>query len=164
MSDSLTNSLVLMFAEKQKEGKDPEAAVLQVNSQLQQHRIHVDASSVKTAGLRNIAALHLTHVIKRVYRTSVSADLMVRVLHKAGHTLPHTAFAIERTYGPVTPLTLMDMLWRDDTFASACESDIYTALLEAGFDPEQVSNALNIRNKTKPSGDKKNTSQAAQFC
>ena len=145
MTDSLTNSLMLIFSEKVNAGQDPVTAVLQVNYQLARHRFYFDAQSANKAGLKNIAALHLTYVIKPAFRNSISAHTIARVLHKAGHSLQHTAFAIERTYGPVTPLTLIEMLCHEDAFASANETDIHAALLQAGFDYDQIFNALCIR-------------------
>ena len=147
MTDPLTDSLLLLFSEKVRERKDPVSAVTEVNEQLRHHRKSVDVGSAQQAGLRNIGALHLTHVIKRAYESHISAEMMVRVLSKAGHPLNATAFAIQRSYGPMTALTLIDLLQNDDVFSLASESDLYSALTETGFDQEQIVNALWIKRR-----------------
>lgn len=145
MTDPLTDSLLLLFSEKAREQKDPVAAVAELNLQLQIHRRTTDQDSAPLAGLRNIGALHLTHVIKRAYSHNISPEIMVSTLARAGQPLDATAFAIQRSYGPMTALTLIGLLKNDEIFSRASESELHAALTEAGFDQVQIVNALWIQ-------------------
>lgn len=145
MTDPLTDSLLLLFSEKAREQKDPVAAVAELNLQLQIHRKTTDQGSATLAGLRNIGALHLTHVIKRAYSHHVPPEIMVSALARAGQSLDATAFAIQRSYGPMTALTLIGLLKNDEIFSHASKSEIHAALIETGFDQLQIVNALCIQ-------------------